>query len=82
MLRIPPRTQINVRFPRFGTRLNTRRCVLPIQGGITGLRGQAALRARGWAGNPPHAYCPVTFVGVAAALFAVGPAFLALERQP
>jgi hypothetical protein len=55
---VPPRTQIHVRFPRFGTRLNTRRCDLPLQGEISGLRGQAALRARCWAGNPPQAHCP------------------------
>jgi hypothetical protein len=58
-VQVPPRTQIHVRFPRFGTRLNT-----------------------GRVGNLPHAHCPVTSVGVTAALFAVGRAFLALGRLP
>jgi hypothetical protein len=50
----PPSDTQTRAFPRFSSRLNTWPCDLPIWGEITGLRGQAALQAPGWAGNPLH----------------------------
>jgi hypothetical protein len=42
-------------FLGFSIRLNTWPCNLPFQAILSGLRGQAALRVPGWAGNPPQA---------------------------
>jgi Homeodomain-like domain len=64
--------------PRFCTCLNTRPCDLPLGGVVTGLRGLAALRARGWAGNPSHPHrLNVSVGGLVASVAAVGAILLA-----
>ena len=49
---VPPRAQIHAHFPRFGIRLNTRPCHLPLRGDLSVLRDQAALQVPGGAGIP------------------------------
>jgi len=69
-------------FSRLGTRLNTRRWDLPGRGELTGRRGQAALPAPGWAGNPPHARWLSNSAGGTAVRIAAGPALLIAGRVP
>jgi hypothetical protein len=72
-VQVPPRTQIHAHFPRFGIRLNTRPCDLPLRGDFTGLRGQAALQVPGGAGNPPVSLSPASAPLVAAPPAATSP---------
>jgi hypothetical protein len=51
-VQIPPPPHRYAHFPRFGNHLNTRQCVLPMQGKRTGQRRQAGLQAPARAGNP------------------------------
>jgi hypothetical protein len=75
-VQIPPPPHRFAHFPRFRSRLNTRRCVIPIRGKRTGQRRQAVLQAPVWAGNPPRAHRLGNCVGGAAVRIAASPAVL------
>jgi len=77
---VPPRTPNQVKSPRNGHRLNTRRWFSPVWGKLTVCSGQVPPRTLETVGNPPHAHRLNTPAG--ARTPAAGPVLLIAGRQP